>query len=233
VQAAFVPYPQDQTFHPVQPCRIVDTRVAGGKLASGATRNFAVSGTTGFLAQGGKSGGCGIPATATAVAMSVIAVHSASSSDLTVWPAGIAIPLASVLNYQKGQNTNTGVTVPISPNANPALSVRARYGPLDLVIDVSGYYEPQTHAIILASGQVWYGNSTHMTQLIHSAGTGIYTMIFDRSLTGCDVLAVDNGDQTVRAAPSWGGTSLTVNTYALVGSTLTHEDESFQFFITC
>ncbi len=43
----------DLVFTPVTPCRIIDTRLAGGPIAGGTTRNFAVAGAAGFAAQGG------------------------------------------------------------------------------------------------------------------------------------------------------------------------------------
>lgn len=234
VPVAFVPSPQSQTLQSVVPCRIVDTRVAGGKLAAHATRSFTVGGTTGFSGQGGAASGCGIPTSATAVAISIIAVAPASGGFLTAWPAGSARPNASVLNFGKGVTTNTGLTVQTRPDVNPALSVfNGSAAALNVVIDVYGYYEPQTHLIILSDGTVWYGNSTHVTAVNHTANTGNYTLTFDRSLTGCDVLATDNGNPNVRAAATWGGTSLTVNTYARSGASFTPLDESFQIFIAC
>ena len=53
-------------FVPIAPCRIIDTRSGGGKIPSGSTRNFVVSGMTGFGGQGGTAGGCGIPTDAIA-----------------------------------------------------------------------------------------------------------------------------------------------------------------------
>ena len=44
------------------PCRVVDTRVVGGALVAGGSSALRVAGTSKtFLAQGGTSGGCGIP----------------------------------------------------------------------------------------------------------------------------------------------------------------------------
>src|SRR4051812_43544521 len=52
---------------PIPPCRIVDTRHAGGKLVAGAPRGFIAAGTAGFDAQGGAVNGCGVPKAATAI----------------------------------------------------------------------------------------------------------------------------------------------------------------------
>jgi hypothetical protein len=230
---AFVPSPQAQIYVPVAPCRIVDTRSGGGKLTAGQTRNFAVSGSTGFTAQGGNATGCGIPVWATAVAFNFMALNSTTSSYLTGWAAGAARPVTSVLRFQKGQITNTSETVQIRQNANPALSVYLGAGSADVIVDVYGYYEPQPHLIVLADGTVWYGNATHLTEIIHTTGTGTYTLVYDRSLAGCNVLTTGNGQANVLVSGSWGGSSVTVTTELLSGSTLTAHDEGFQLFLIC
>lgn len=233
--AAFVPYPQDQVYVSITPCRVVDTRVGVpvAKIPANSTRSFKIRGTTGFTAQGGPSTGCGIPESATAVMTSLTASQPDGQGYLRIWPYGQPEPNATVLNYPAaGIGDTTGAVINLGSGSFDVTAKMYNYA-AHLVIDVTGYYEPQTHIIVLASGQVWYGLSTHITKLIHSAGTGVYTMIFDRSLTGCDVITTDNGDHTVRADPGWGGTALTVNTYQLVGTSWVHGDQSFQIFITC
>ena len=55
-------------------------------------------GGTAFAAQGGTSGGCGIPLGASLVEVTVTAVD-AGSGFLRAWPAGKAMPNATFLNY--------------------------------------------------------------------------------------------------------------------------------------
>src|SRR4051794_40894311 len=55
----------ESKFTPIVPCRVVDTRVAGGKLIPGTPRGFVAANTAGFPAQGGTINGCGVPAAAT------------------------------------------------------------------------------------------------------------------------------------------------------------------------
>ena len=59
----------DLVYTPVAPCRIIDTREpgAGGAIPGNGTRDFMVTGATGFESQGGHTGGCGIPEDATSV----------------------------------------------------------------------------------------------------------------------------------------------------------------------
>ena len=55
----------DLTYTPVTPCRLVDTRVVGGPIATNASRDFKVwvnVNSGGFTAQGGEATDCNVPA---------------------------------------------------------------------------------------------------------------------------------------------------------------------------
>src|SRR5215510_10918737 len=71
----------EMVYFTVPPCRIADTRLAGGPLAAGSTRDFHVVGT-GLATQGGSSSGCGIPTTARAAMVNLTAVNPAGPGDL-------------------------------------------------------------------------------------------------------------------------------------------------------
>ena len=66
----------EDLFVPITPCRIIDTREAGGKLSAvTGSRVFDVAGSgPTFAAQGGKAGGCGIGEGATTVPPVTIAL---------------------------------------------------------------------------------------------------------------------------------------------------------------
>jgi hypothetical protein len=132
----------DLLFTPVAPCRIIDTRVAGGPIAANATRNFAVSGTTGFAGQGGNAAGCGIPEGAPAAVINYVAVGPAGPGDLRVAAAGTSIPTASILNYSNiaGLNIANGVATPLATGTAPHIIIQADVSATDLVADVLGYY---------------------------------------------------------------------------------------------
>src|SRR4030095_5759661 len=68
----------------VPPCRVLDTRISGGggTLAANACRTVRVTGSG--LAQGGAAA-CGVPATATAVHVNVVAVSPAAPGYLSVF----------------------------------------------------------------------------------------------------------------------------------------------------
>src|SRR5687768_12691412 len=62
-------------FMPLPPCRLVDTRLAGGALVPGTTRSFQVAGATEFGPQGGTLGGCGVPVGSAAPAAPAVALN--------------------------------------------------------------------------------------------------------------------------------------------------------------
>ena len=90
----------------VTPCRIVDTRLAGGPLVS--TRHFQASGN---LASQGGSNTCGIPANATSIAVSLTAI-SQGQGYLRGWASGTTPPTATLLNYGTAINMSNMVNLP-------------------------------------------------------------------------------------------------------------------------
>ena len=139
----------DLAFTPVTPCRIIDTR-GSGPIVMGTTRDFLVTGTTGFDSQGGNLGGCGIPDDATSVMINFIAVGPTAPGDLRAWPFGGVMPNASIINFASvpGLNIANGL---IQPICNPAvatctsdLTVFAEGSDVHLVADVTGYFGVRT-----------------------------------------------------------------------------------------
>ena len=105
----------DLVFMPVPPCQIIDTRVPGTMVTTTST-NFVVAGTTGFGAQGGQAGGCGIPTDATAMVINFIAVSPQGPGNLRAWPFGTPEPTYCwIINYaaMAGLNIANGVVEPI------------------------------------------------------------------------------------------------------------------------
>ncbi|CAB4744775.1 MAG: hypothetical protein F2694_06645 [Actinobacteria bacterium] len=128
-----------------EPCRVVDTRVAGGVLAAGGSRGFQVAGSgANFVAQGGTSGGCGIPDGVGAAEISVTVVAPVGNGYLRVGPNDGSDPAATFLAYNSGVGiTNTG-TVPLDATNPLDLFVKNFVGDTQVVIDVQGYYTAGT-----------------------------------------------------------------------------------------
>lgn len=127
-------------YTPINPCRIVDTRNAGGNVAAGSTRSFDVDNTTSFAFQGGKNATCGIPyGIATAVEMTITATNTAAGGYFSAWAVGAVQPLASLLNFSAGQTIADTVIVPVLPGAGNDFFVYSS-ATSDLIVDVLGYF---------------------------------------------------------------------------------------------
>jgi hypothetical protein len=140
VAAAALPdVPGGAVFVPISPCRVADTR-ATSSMQPGATRSLQVGGTGGgFVAQGGRSGGCGVPDDAVAAELSVSAVTPSANGYLRVWPTGVSAPNATFVNYSGAQGTTNTGAVPLGAGTKDL--VLGNYGArAHVVIDVQGYY---------------------------------------------------------------------------------------------
>lgn len=116
-------------FYTLAPCRLLDTRTTGGPIAQGAVREVAVS-------------GCGVPATATAVAINVTAVGSTSSGEVAVYsvdpPAAASNIVSFSLGATRANNGISTVTVDGKLKIKPSLSVSAS---MHVLVDVVGYFQ--------------------------------------------------------------------------------------------
>lgn len=210
---AITPQPEN-LFVSLTPCRILDTRIVGGAIANGATRAYYVAGTTGFDAQGGQVGGCGIPAGATGISATVTAVNPTNPGYLRAWPAGLSEPRATILNYARN-SIGTGGTLPISTSTGTQLQVKNYGGPTHLVIDVNGYVIPQLQAYISPSGSI-LDQSGRLVSATKSA-TGVYTLVWDRTISSCSGQA--SSDFAARSASVYtSGNTSTVYVYDMNGT---------------
>lgn len=133
----------DLVYTPIQPCRIVDTRNAGGAIAAGDTRNYRVAGKTSFADQGGSAGNCGLQAEIpTAVALNITAVTPAQAGYTTVFPYGTARPDTASVNYTAGDIANNAIIAKV-PNPVQSFDVAIySYATSDYVVDIVGYFAP-------------------------------------------------------------------------------------------
>ncbi len=129
------PPPGGLRFIPVTPCRAADTRnpagpFGGPAISGGSARAFVL-----------PNSGCGIPANAQAYALNVTAIPHGPLGFLTVWPSGKPQPVVSTLNSFDGRvKANAAI---LSAGANGAISVFVT-DTADVVLDVNGYFVPET-----------------------------------------------------------------------------------------
>ena len=118
-------------FTALPPTRMLDTR-----LGVGAPRIAVAAGGTVHLRVAGSGG---VPASVSAVVLSVTVTTPAKPGYMTVYGDGATRPAASNLNYLAGQTAANLVIAPVGAGGNVNL-YNGSPGTVQLIADVSGYY---------------------------------------------------------------------------------------------
>jgi hypothetical protein len=133
----------DLVFTPITPCRIADTRLAGGPIAADSVRGFGAWGYSTYTAWGGSATNCGMASDhPTAVVLNVTAVTPTAAGYATVFSYAIADaarPVISSINYTAGAVVNNSVVAGI----NPAVSLDYKiytFAQSDYVVDIIGFF---------------------------------------------------------------------------------------------
>jgi len=217
----------DFVFHAVAPCRILDTRHAGGPLQN-STRTFRAS--SGLAAQGGNASGCGIPTNAQAIQVNLGAVPVAAGGYVQGWETGQAQPLASLVNFAGSAIANM-VTLPVNSSEQFNLRVSGR---ANVFADVAGYYIKPAYVAVSPSGTVYDGISSGVVSVTRTS-TGNYDVVFDRNVSKCSPTASSiiwgsNTDPSPDNHSSYGGNKVKVG---LTNSSNTLVDDYFFLSLTC
>lgn len=129
---------------PMVPCRLVDTRPGSnvgprvGPLV-GPDAELTVDGWSDV------AGDCDLPAGTTGLQLNVTAIGASQLTNLRFYPEGADTPTASNLNPAPGKPpTPNAVAVSLNP-ANGRFHVFNRFGAVDVVIDVHGYFTDHAH----------------------------------------------------------------------------------------
>jgi len=136
INGVFVPATSSsQSFYPVAPCRVMDTRdgsLPGAfgppSLAGGSTRSFLIPASR-----------CGIPGTAQAYSLNVTVVPHTGLQFLTIWPSGQPQPNVSTLNSFDGTIVANAAIVPAGPQGLTNVFVT---NDTDVIVDINGYFAP-------------------------------------------------------------------------------------------
>jgi ELWxxDGT repeat protein len=130
--------PKATDFYTVEACRVADTRQipgpsGGPPVAASTTRTFPIAGL------------CGVPPTASAVALTLTVVDATGLGNLRLFPAGsTTYPGASALNFPPAQARGSngifrlGISGGLSVRCDMAL---ASGGVAHVILDVRGYFE--------------------------------------------------------------------------------------------
>ncbi|GAA3434644.1 hypothetical protein GCM10018954_042480 [Kutzneria kofuensis] len=132
------------------PSRVLDTRNGIGAIRADSTYTLDLSGS--------------VPANATAVVLNLTGTNATTSTFVTAWPHGAPRPGTSSLNVTPGLDTPNGVTVPLGEGRK--IDLYNRFGSVDLVADLTGYYaptSPATFSTVISSRAIDTRTSTPVT----------------------------------------------------------------------
>jgi hypothetical protein len=120
----------------VAPCRVADTRSPDGPsggpaLSANTVRTFPVAGL------------CGIPSSATAVAINMAIWFPSDGGDLRLYPAGGSAPLASAINFRPGIVRANNAVVPLGAGGQISVQcdMASPSGSTGFFFDVYGYFQ--------------------------------------------------------------------------------------------
>lgn len=122
-------------FHPVTPCRLVDTRLTpvgplGGPIPGGARRTFEAGGS------------CGLSRTARSNSANVTVVGPAAAGTLRIQAADDPATETSALAFAVGKTRANNALIGVSRDRAAAFTVRNDSpAPVHVIIDVNGYFE--------------------------------------------------------------------------------------------
>ncbi len=133
---------RDLVYVPVTPCRVLDTRLAGGTIPTGGTRSFDISAATDYAAQGGSATDCSVGNVGTigSAVINFTVVNPNNAGYVTAFEFGGTQPLAATVNYVAGDIRGNLAIVPLdSSSAGDDISVFS-FAQTHLVGDIVGYF---------------------------------------------------------------------------------------------
>lgn len=125
-------------YYALPPCRVADTRAGSGFPTGYGPPSIAGGGTQRTFTIANK---CGIPATAVAVSFNFAVWGPTTRGGLRVFPAGLATPLVSTLNWEANILALANAAyVPLGTGGAITVQVDGS-GTIDLFFDVNGYFQ--------------------------------------------------------------------------------------------
>jgi len=129
-------FPDPDGFSPLgEPRRVLDTRV-GFATVDGVDAGSGVIDGDG-VHEVVVAGRAGVPASAASVVLNVTAVDAGGAGFATVYPCGVERPLASNVNFTKGDTVPNSVIAKVGADGKVCVYSSQR---IDAVVDVAGYF---------------------------------------------------------------------------------------------
>ena len=183
------------TFVPVIPTRICDTRAGNPSNLSGSAAQCngktVASNANLMISTAGTFGSTTIPSTARALVLDVVAVNEQKAGYLNIYPIGYTQPNTVSLNYAASTVTNNEVTTKTSWWGGDLNITNTSAGSTDVIVDVEGYYLAPT------SSYTYNGDGLRMAKNVGSSVDLSTTYTWDANTGGIPDLL----EQT------WAGTS--------------------------
>jgi hypothetical protein len=127
--------PVPLAFHPLPPCRILDTRnpdgpLGGPALAANALRSFDLAGS------------CGLPASAAVVSTNVVVVTPAAPGSLRIFASDAANPPTGMVSVTSGRTRSNNGLTSVSRGGTASVTVQnLSAAPIHFAVDVNGYFQ--------------------------------------------------------------------------------------------
>ena len=118
------------SFHPVPPCRQLDTRVAGNPVPAWTIRAALLTG-----------GACSIPSTAVSVSANVTVTQQTADGELSIYPSSQSWPGTTTVAFTQGKTRACNSILFLSPPGQSVQIFNRSGGELHVIIDVNGYFE--------------------------------------------------------------------------------------------
>jgi hypothetical protein len=208
----------DLVFVAINPCRIVDTRNAGGAISAASPRSFIFSTTPAgnFSAQGGSATNCNlgftgniVPLAPKAIAATVTIVTPTADGNMVIYPAGTTPGATSALNYNAGA-VLANTTVIVGAQSGATDFTVALNGPAQsahVVIDAIGYYyAPAATALdcvwtAVSTVDIPSGTASSTSSPACAAG---YALVSGACyMPTADAALIENGEGTFFNFPGW------------------------------
>ena len=132
----------DLVLVPVAPCRLFDTRLAGGAIPANSWRGFDVSDQTDYSSQGGASNDCGVGSAGpfAAAVINFTVVSPAAGGYITAYPYMTGRPVAATVNFAKGETRGNLSVVKLDQSPEPVEVTVYAYSQTHVVADIVGYF---------------------------------------------------------------------------------------------
>jgi hypothetical protein len=120
-----------QRFSPLQPCRVMDTAVAGPSLQANSLRLLQLQQQ------------CGVPLGAKAVVLSLTLENpEGASGDVIMYPSDMGTPLVSTVHFEPGPTRSEWAVVPVASSLDDVGIWTYTTGPrVHMKADVMGYFQ--------------------------------------------------------------------------------------------